>query len=298
MSQKDERIAFETTINTFVTNSIDEYLQYKPQYEQKNREILQTVPNSIQSIVKESYSPDFYSKDDYPFYEFFMIPSYPKIEELKEIMEIEKEKYPVLNALFIVNEQDIAKGITCLNNIQNKLRYLKDINSFANRMMDQYSYAITRKEAKTKKIEDELMNMNEENLNDEYRHFENAWNELKDETTQYQCRNMAVEHTLSKKDSLAYILNDDGEIGYGMHLASMYENFIKYQNEFLSRILNHISDQSILKFYKASIEKRIIVQEASEKEIVSITQSDLESLLINYTKRTCYDQDGRILYTN
>ena len=298
MSQKDERIAFETTINTFVTNSIDEYLQYKPQYEQKNREILQTDPNSIQSFVKESYSPDFYSKDDYPFYEFFMIPSYPKIEELKEIMEIEKEKYPVLNALFIVNEQDIAKGITCLNNIQNKLRYLKDINSFANRMMDQYSYAITRKEAKTKKIEDELMNMNEENLNEEYRLFENAWNELKYETTQYQCRNMAVEHTLSKKDSLAYILNDDGEIGYGMHLASMYENFIKYQNEFLSRILNHISDQSILKFYKSSIEKKIIVQEASEKEIVSITQSDLESLLINYTKRNCYDQDGRILYTN
>ena len=68
-----------------------------------------------------------------------------------------------------------------------------------------------------------------------------------------------------------------------MHLASMYENFIKYQNEFLSRILNHISDQSILKFYKSSIEKKIIVQEASEKEIVAIHRRDLESILINYT---------------
>ena len=292
MSQKDERIAFETTINTFVTNSINEYLQYKPKYEPKNREILQTDSNSIQSIVKESYSPEFYSKDDYPFYEFFMRPSYPKIEELKDIMEMEKTKYPVLNAFFL-DKPDIQKGNTSIQ----KLRYLKDINPFANRMMDQYSYAITRKEAKTKKIEDELININEEHLNEEYRVFENAWNELKYETTQYQCRNMGVEHTLSKTDSLAYVLNDDGEIGYGMHLASMYQNFITYQNEFLSRIIDNLSEQSILKFYKASIEKKIIVQEASEKEIVSITQSDIESLLINYTKRDCY-QDGSIVYSN
>ena len=292
MSQKDERIAFETTINTFVNNSINEYLQYKPKYEPKNREILQTDSNSIQSIVKESYSPEFYSKDDYPFYEFFMRPSYPKTEELKDIMEMEKTKYPVLNAFFL-DKPDIQKGNTSIQ----KLRYLKDINPFANRMMDQYSYAITRKEAKTKKIEDELININEEHLNEEYRVFENAWNELKYETTQYQCRNMGVEHTLSKTDSLAYVLNDDGEIGYGMHLASMYQNFITYQNEFLSKIIDNLSEQSILKFYKASIEKKIIVQEASEKEIVSITQSDIESLLINYTKRDCY-QDGSIVYSN
>ena len=37
---------------------------------------------------------------------------------------------------------------------------------------------------------------------------------------------------ISSRDCLAYFLNDDGEFDYGMRIASIYQNFISFQNEF------------------------------------------------------------------
>ena len=292
MNTKDERTSFEKSINKLVQNAIYEYPYYKSKYDTKNKEILQTDCNSNQSIIKELYSPTMYNNIEYPFFEFFMVPSYPSIEKLTEIIELEGENYPVLKAFLndYSNEDEIGTSI-------NKLRYLIDVNPFANRMIDKYSYKITRKEAKEKTIQEEIYNEKEGIVN-EYNNFQNAWNVLKDEMIQFKCRHMDKSHYLVNTDPIAYTLNDDGEIGYGMHLASMYRNFINYQNSFLQQIFDDLPDTSILKFYEKTVKKAIYVQEATEKEIVSIHYKDLVSILTNYTKRDCYDTEGNILYTN
>ena len=42
----------------------------------------------------------------------------------------------------------------------------------------------------------------------------------------------------NSEDKLAYYLNDDKGIGYGMYFSAALENFINWQNTFLNHIIN------------------------------------------------------------
>ena len=58
---------------------------------------------------------------------------------------------------------------------------------------------------------------------------------------------------LDENKSIAYFLNDDGELGYGMYIASACQNFISWQNTFLQPIIDNVAQNGILHFFAKCI---------------------------------------------
>ena len=99
------------------------------------------------------------------------------------------------------------------------------------------------------------------------------------------------EKSISTSDSIAYCLNDDGDYGYGMYLAALYEKFIGYQNTFLRNVT------------KTNEMKEITIQDATKSDIVSFEiNSDrclydsIKEMLCVYSKRNCFNKDYSINY--
>ena len=111
------------------------------------------------------------------------------------------------------------------------------------------------------------------------------------------------EKTLSKSDKLAYFLNDTNEEGNGMYIASAYQNFINWQNQFLQSIIDIGKDKKYLDFYIEELEKKMPIYEASSNQALSLNScflnsdySDFDELINIYTKRNIYNKDGTIDY--
>ena len=52
----------------------------------------------------------------------------------------------------------------------------------------------------------------------------------------YDCFEVMEPIIICDNDPIAKILNDDGELFYGMYIAATYQLFISWQNTFLSSI--------------------------------------------------------------
>ena len=81
--------------------------------------------------------------------------------------------------------------------------------------------------------------------------------------------------------SLAYFLNDNGEIGKGMYIAAAYQNFIDWQNQFLDGVIEPLKQNGILHHFVKNMEKTIDVQKAKKNEALNFDKLDAIFMDVN-----------------
>ncbi len=164
-------------------------------------------------------------------------------------------------------------------------------------MINIYSYKISREEAKQLKIKDELKRINNPIINKEYEEFKEGWNniyiylkKMKEKyLLKYDCFEVMEPIIICDNDPIAKILNDDGELFYGMYIAATYQLFISWQNTFLSSI----------KFSKNSIKNinEIYIQDAINQNIIHFSfYKNFNEIIYLFSKRNCFNNDWNINY--
>jgi len=239
----------------------------------------------MKTIITElvPITEDIYPEKDYPMFKYFNLTKYKTKEDLIKHMD-KKEKYPLLNLL--LSEQPYIK----------KMKYLPIFNEFTNYMVDNYSFKISRDDAKKKNLEDEEI-FTTNAFKNKFQNFIKAWNEIKNDATKYGCRPEMQVKTLSSGEPIIYFLNDNGEIGYGMYIAAACQNFISWQNGFLQQIIDSNAFDGILHYYVKNMRKKVPLQKAKLNQILLIDERfnksnyiDLTDIIYNYSERNIYDK--------
>ena len=169
-------------------------------------------------------------------------------------------------------------------------------------MLENYSFKISRNDAKTKILGNEEIYKNKE-FKEKFQKFIKAWNEIKNDAKKYQCRPEMDIKNLSEKDKLIFFLIDNGEIGGGMYLASACQNFISWQNSFLQPIID--SKTLILNSYIDNIKQKVPLQEAKSKQILLINErfanskyKNFQDVINTFSERNIFSQNGKINYSD
>ena len=108
--------------------------------------------------------------------------------------------------------------------------------------------------------------------------FFSSWDIIKKTSIQYKCRILRNYEKgekpldLSIKNKLCYFLVDIGDKEGGMFLASAYENFIEWQNNFIQDIIEKNKMCGILNGYISQISQEINIQEATNYEIINLDE--------------------------
>ena len=161
-----------------------------------------------------------------------------------------KEKYPLINQL--------------INNMTfKKLKYLPTFNEFNNFMLKNYSFNISREEAKHRNLKTEII-YKDNQFSEKFLNFMKVWKFMKNDSIIYKCYSKMPIKNLNIEDKLAYFLNDDKEIGYGMYCAAAFENFIEYQNTFLNPVINSYKSKGILHHFINKINRQIQIQNSKK----------------------------------
>ena len=93
-------------------------------------------------LVQGKNDEENYKKDEYPMFKYFILTKYKTQEDFVKRMN-NNAKYPLINQLL----QEIP-GVK-------KLKCLPDFNDFTNYMIENYSFRISREEAKRRILKDE-----------------------------------------------------------------------------------------------------------------------------------------------
>ena len=287
-STAEKKTEFENKMNDIIINNLKEYSKYSMKYQNENSSL-----NSItqfETIIRENEILN--DEEKFPYYKYFTSQKYPNEVNLKKVLikYPDDSKYPILKAyLKYKNDERIKK----LQNI-----YL--INPFENQLLKEYSFNISRIEAKQKKIKEVIEQKNLKNLFD---NFTKGWDNIYKDITQYNCQQFISKEIL-KSDPLASVLNDDGEIEYGMHIAGAYYYFIEAQNLFIDSVSPYLNKNNILHFFKKQLENTILAQNATEGEVINLNNfksADFETfdeILYEYSFRNCFKEDNNIDYFN
>ena len=288
-----EREKFEDEIEKFLEESYKKYEAYYPIYTKNNEELLQLDKNSMKSLVLETNDINTYDENEYPWYKYFLMTTYPTKEnftnELKKVDGYERT-YPLL-ANFL-NDDFPGKFL---------VKYLPEFNEFSNFMIDYYSYKISREEASNRILKEEDLYINDNHkFKQKLKTFIKNWDKLKPYATKYGCRDDMKPCNLDEKQPVAYFLNDNGEIGKGMYIAAAYENFIEWQNHFLDSIIETSKQNGILHHYVKNIEKTLDIQNAKKNEALNFdaARKDFIKIIYENTKRNIFGIDNNINYTN
>jgi len=147
-----------------------------------------------------------------------------------------------------------------------KLRSLHSINSISNIFLFHLSYKKTRDEIKHILLKDEIKNINyfDDNLMKDYIKAYNSLLDKKDKII----KNNYGDYTLDY-----FIIDKDNE---NNSLYDIYQQFIEYQNEFLSILKNY-------KEYEKYLERieEIYIQDANEYDILKFNEENLFDIIIN-----------------
>ncbi len=290
----EKRNEFEENINLLVNETIQNKETIK-KYEEYNNIFLGLKLTSMKAILQEIFPPTNYNENEYPYLKYFMLRLSPSenllSDYLKKIPNF-NNKYPIINA-FLNNEYKIQIDL-----LQNMLL----MNPLVDYMINKYSYNITRDKAKEIKISDIISNPDEKYLNSYYKEFIKGWDQVKDNAIKYKCRKEMPVKTIKEDDSISYLLNDDGEMYFGMYLASAYQNFCDYQNNFLNSIINNMSSDKF--FYLIDkIKVEIPPQIAKKDDVVSLDLNNsmyhsFNDLITQYSIKNCFSNDCKINYSN
>ena len=298
----EERRVFEEKINKFIIELLNnkEKLDTKiHEYKKINEKIKNSDPSSIEEIILENFPPikEFYPESKYPELKYFMKSIYPDInlldKELRTIRDYAK-KYPLLNQVLLNNEE-----FRLISNVIN-------INKLTNKLLNKYSYKITRDKAKTTPLFsiESIQNNKEEFRKKYFEPFLSSWNNIKNHCTRFLCRPDMPILTINENTELNYFLVDDGELGGGMYLSSAYSNFIDWQNKFISFILENITQDSILFCHSEQLKQEIYIQDATYEEVLKLgdeTQKELSNMINKYSIRDIFFENknnNRINYNN
>ena len=296
ISKKDiERINFENDIEKLISQNLKNYSDYSKIYSEENQKLSNSDANSLKTLVTEVIHPssEIYLENEFPMFKYFNYTNYKSEQDMMNKME-NKDRYPLIRQL--VNDSPDLKNLS----------YLPAFNEFTNYMVNNYSFKISREDAKKRVLENEEI-VNEKDFNKKFGNFLEAWNHIKSKATKYKCRPvMEVKEKFTKKDTLINFLNDESELYYGMYIASACQNFIEWQNTFLQPIVDVNTFNGILNNYMNTIIKKIPVQEAKHDQIVLISESfkknskyiDFYDLIYAYSERNIFGENGKINYSD
>ena len=293
LSKDEERLEFEEKVEKLITQCIKDYPEYSKKYNDENQQQLSLDINSLKTLVTELIKPtdNIYSEKEYPLFKYFIYTKYKTEEDMVRRMD-NKEKYPLLNQLITGNPAF------------KKLKYLPAFNEFTNYMVENYSFKISRDDAKKRDLNNEEIAKTNE-FKDKFNNFLKSWNEIKSEAKKYKCRPEMPVKELSIKDKLICFLNDNGELLNGMYLASACQNFIEWQNSFLQPIADANAFNGLLHHYVDTIRTKIPVQDAKPDQIVLIQErfrksryKDLNDIIYTFSERNIFSENGKINYSD
>ena len=284
LQRPEERDEFENKCNNVIENAIRNYKINSNTFIENNKKILDIKDITIKSIVQETSDLNNLSQMPlYPLINYFIVTKYPEEDSFYEQFEAipnSTSKYPVMTAY-----------LTAIQNKDNDINDISEIftliNPFIIYVLEKYNNKISRKDAKNIKIMDELDQ--DQYMGQLFESFQKGWEKIYKKLTNYDCHGDLPPKNITKEDCLAYVLNDNFEDGYGKYIASAYKTIITCQNEFLSRLIsNH--------------PKKIIVQKASPKEIVSFTiKNDLfnsfDDIISVFSNRNYSYENGKFDYS-
>ena len=278
-STPEERNEFENEIDTFIDNYIKNY-EVNSQTYLKNIEALTSNNLEIEYIILERENIMANVERKYPYYyELLSIPLVKEenIKELLKSIENVEKKYPVLWSYLNIDKKEIEY-----------LQTFSQINNFVNYTIEHYSNAISRDEAKKRKINGELDKNIPINL---FNEFLKAFNnhELYKIANQYDCHILKFDlRKFSREDYLSNFLIDNGVLDYGMQLAALYQKYIQYQNSFLDNVIynipkgnNFFKGAEKLGYLREKIKEEINPQKANKYNVISfdITTENYNSFL-------------------
>ena len=313
VSTLEELNNFEKTVDEYITGIINDkenINRINEEYKKINNELINCNKYSIKEIIQSHFDPLIYDQKKYPDIQFYSISCFQDFDVFVNKFNSVKEnetKYPLIY-LLLNKDKDITKDAINLSN-------LEPINKLTNILIQIYSYNISREDAKKMALNDKLVdisekinelyqnqNMNKEILTQEFiEPFLNSWDAIKDKAVQYGCKDLKNPIKLNVGSQLSYFLVDNGEIGFGMYLASAYEQMIDWQNKFINYIVNNNINKGILNSYIPLLEQEIEIQKATSNEILKINENIYETMnnLINScSMRNIFTSEDKINYKN
>ncbi len=285
----EKRTEFENKINKIVKENIEKYDENFNSFKSENSGL-----NSIsqfEKIIRE-YKDSLNDEVNFPHFKYFTSQTYPNEIHLSKILNKynDDSEFPVLKSyLKYKNDERIEK-------LQNLIK----INPFENQLIQQFSFHISRIDAKQKKIKDVV---EQYKLGDLFKTFQEGWDNIYKDIKQYNCQRIICKEIL-KTSPLASVLNDDGELEYGMNIAGAYYYFIEAQNLFIDSVSPYLNKDNILHFFQKQLENSILAQNATKGDIINLSDFNsneydtLEDILYQYSYRNCFKDDNSVDYFN
>ena len=290
-----DREKFENEVEEIISKNIEKYPNYNKIYQEENLKLLkldniENLKNYILELIPTN-SESFSSKE-YPLFKYFNYTKYKSEIDMINKMK-DKENYPLIRKLYEDNPE------------VKKLDYLLEFNEFNNYMLNHYSFKISREDAKKTILKKEDIYKDKEFIK-KFNKFLNIWNHIKSEAVKYKCVNqMEVKNEFRKNATLINYLNDDKELYNGMYLASAYQNFIEWQNQFLEPIIEANNSKGILHHFIHNISKKIQIQDVRKNQII-LTKNlfdknennfiDFKDVIYAFSERNIFGKDGKINY--
>ena len=281
--QDIEEIAkFENDVDKVIEETIENYSTKKSEYIKFNFKLLEKKIENAQNdnylLVGELVPFDKLDKDmklfmltntfneekqnDKNYFKNYII-KYGKKFGYEEI----QIKYPLINQILFGDE-----------NIKN-LEHLPNINNLSNYLVNKFSHKISRKDANQKSINDSDFKINKNIL----QNFLKSWESL-------------GMNKLSEKSLLINFLIDKKDSAINNNIYKTYENFVKYQNEFLEPIIKHSQNKDdIHYFYIDNLKKRINIQDSKNNHI-DLTKINLDDIIKKYSKRNIFNNSKSFEY--
>lgn len=282
----ETRKEFEVKVNELINECFDKYSLFASEYNEGNIDMSNLDSNSLKGIIQEHSTP--LDNNEFPYLDEFMYEFYPDVNNLMKFMEQDnryEDKYPL-----IANYLSQKSTIDLLANIPL-------INPFTNYMMKKYSYNISRLDAKSTLIKNNL----DEISKLMFESFTKGWNKIYHIATWHGCCHAMKPKLINDDSTLSYALVDDGEEYNGMCLVSAYNKLIEHQNNFIKLIIQKNKVKGISHDYVQSLKEQINIQDATQNEIVSfdihtIDYNSFEDIVYAYSSKDCFNNEGEIDY--
>ena len=291
INSTEKRDIFEEEIEHLLEISYKEYEAYYKKYMEFNEEFMCIDKYHMKSLMLENYDINFYDKERYPFYKYFLMTAHPSLQdfinELKKIPGYEK-KYPLLTAYISVD-----------NKIKDFFKCFSEFNEFCNYLINKYSYKISREEALERHIyEEEIYVTNQDNFKDKYNRFKKMWVYLEPYSLTFNGYTIMYKIDMDKYQILAYILNDDEQFGKGKYISSIYQHYINLQNKYLLMLIKSSNNSNLSNYIKENNIK-IDVQKATKNEILNFDNDEkFIEIIFDNCKRNIITKDNKINYLN
>jgi hypothetical protein len=286
-----QRENFEKEVENLVEECISNYPDFSIKYNEENKKQLELNNQDIKTIIAQliPINEDIYPENEYPMLKYFNLTKYKTREDLINHMD-NNQNYPLLNQILLDKPE------------MRKMKYLPIFNEFTNFMVDNYSFKISRDDAKKKILGKEEI-FDDKQFRQKFEEFKEAWTNIKSEAIKYKCRDEMPPIDLTEEKPLINFLIDDGEWANGMYLSSADQNFISWQNSFVQPIIDSVAHDGILHYYVNNLKKKIPIYTAKINQTLLLEDSfkkseylNFNDLIYNFSRREIFKRDGTINY--